>query len=1140
MAQLKLGTLIGGNLAWHAGNDGFGSGLDADLLDGNHGSYFLDTSSSTQIKSGSLSLGGDITVSGNLTVIGTTTTTSTSNNSYINNFLDLRKPVKGWISSDATDVGIKYNYYNPTGHRNIITSGSGNGTTVTLTVTGAPYPVGGFVNIVGVVPSGFNGVFKVTASDSTSVSFLSSQTGSVTTTGALGTIVRLTEFASSSGSSAAHTATIKYTFPALALTAGDVITLAGFIPTAYNGDYTILTAGVGTFTISTAAPNIGAVTQNGSIIVSNRFAFGGFAADTGAFEFYQVGAIAGSQFHGIYGTIKTGAFWAEPTGGIFDTELTDGFMLKLPNATSFNFSTATSGTLAQVKVAAIGQQTLGAINTGLTYTNAASLYIAGAPIAGTNVTITNPYSLQVATGNSYFGGQIISGVTLGTAPIVVGSTTVVTNLNADLLDGQHGTYYYPASNPSGYQPGTVTSVGGTGTVSGLSLSGTVTTTGNLTLSGTLAVTAANFSSQSANNFLAAPNGSAGAPTFRTIIAADIPTLNQNTTGTASNVTGTVAILNGGTGATSAAGALTSLGAQATLVSGTNIKTINGTTLLGSGDLVVITPAAGANTQLQFNNSGALGASANLTFNGTTLTINGHLSAEGVTSTGATGTGSLVFSASPTITGTLGSLDAILFSGTNVVSAVGKMWFDNTTGSLNFAHNNIIQQIGEEQFIYGQASSNITDGQVIVVTGAVGIAGFVRFAPAQANLADPGTIIGLSTETIAANSYGRITTFGIVHNLNTTGTPVGETWSNGDTLYYSPAGSGKLTNIKPAAPNQKTIIGTVIYVDALNGSIQVDIARGSQLGGTDSNVELTSPADKNLLQYDGTAGYWKNVTAASVSVGNVTGTVAIANGGTGQTTALAGFNALSPMTAAGDLIVGGTTGSALRLGIGGANTVLHGGSTTPTYSAVVEADISLSANATNNVNTARHGFVPVLPNNANLFFNGQGNYTTPSGLSISSSYSATAFSGQTSINIIHNFGTFPIVQVVDLSGAVLIPLSIINNSVNDFTVAFSSAQTGTIMASVGSPQPQSVTVVAASTYTVLPADRIVKVTTANAVITLPTSVGNTGREYNIVNASTSIITVKCFGSQTINTQLTQTLPSYSAMTVFADGSGFWII
>jgi hypothetical protein len=46
----------------------------------------------------------------------------------------------------------------------------------------------------------------------------------------------------------------------------------------------------------------------------------------------------------------------------------------------------------------------------------------------------------------------------------------------------------------------------------------------------------------------------------TIQAGDVPTLNQNTTGTASNVTGTVAVLNGGTGSTTAAGARTNLGA----------------------------------------------------------------------------------------------------------------------------------------------------------------------------------------------------------------------------------------------------------------------------------------------------------------------------------------------------------------------------------------------------------------------------------------------------------------------------------------------------------------------------------------------------------------------------------------------------
>jgi len=82
--------------------------------------------------------------------------------------------------------------------------------------------------------------------------------------------------------------------------------------------------------------------------------------------------------------------------------------------------------------------------------------------------------------------------------------------------------------------GTVTSVGGTGTVSGISLTGTVTSSGNLTLGGTLAVTPSNFASQTANTILAAPNGSSGTPTFRALAAADVPTLNQNTTGTAAS------------------------------------------------------------------------------------------------------------------------------------------------------------------------------------------------------------------------------------------------------------------------------------------------------------------------------------------------------------------------------------------------------------------------------------------------------------------------------------------------------------------------------------------------------------------------------------------------------------------------------
>lgn len=45
--------------------------------------------------------------------------------------------------------------------------------------------------------------------------------------------------------------------------------------------------------------------------------------------------------------------------------------------------------------------------------------------------------------------------------------------------------------------------------------------------------------------------------------------------------------------------------QATLVSGTNIKTINGSSVLGSGDLSVSASAGGTNGQVQYNNAGVL-------------------------------------------------------------------------------------------------------------------------------------------------------------------------------------------------------------------------------------------------------------------------------------------------------------------------------------------------------------------------------------------------------------------------------------------------------------------------------------------------------------------------------------------------------
>lgn len=71
------------------------------------------------------------------------------------------------------------------------------------------------------------------------------------------------------------------------------------------------------------------------------------------------------------------------------------------------------------------------------------------------------------------------------------------------------------------------------------------------------------------------------------------------------------------------------------------------------------------------------------------------------------------------------------------------------------------------------------------------------------------------------------------------------------------------------------------------------------------------------------------TATSGAV-TVAGTLAVANGGTGQTTASAAFNALSPITTTGDLILGNGTNSATRLAIGANGYVLQSNGTTASW------------------------------------------------------------------------------------------------------------------------------------------------------------------------------------------------------------------
>ena len=71
-------------------------------------------------------------------------------------------------------------------------------------------------------------------------------------------------------------------------------------------------------------------------------------------------------------------------------------------------------------------------------------------------------------------------------------------------------------------------------------------------------------------------------------------------------------------AADAAAARTAADAQVTLVSGTNIKTINSTSLLGSGDIVVSASPGGSSGQMQWNSSGSFAGAAAVVY-ATTVT-----------------------------------------------------------------------------------------------------------------------------------------------------------------------------------------------------------------------------------------------------------------------------------------------------------------------------------------------------------------------------------------------------------------------------------------------------------------------------------------------------------------------------------------
>ena len=115
-------------------------------------------------------------------------------------------------------------------------------------------------------------------------------------------------------------------------------------------------------------------------------------------------------------------------------------------------------------------------------------------------------------------------------------------------------------------------------------------------------------------------------------------------------------------------------------------------------------------------------------------------------------------------------------------------------------------------------TTIPANRVVYATGSSDNVPTVNLAKADDIATMPA--IGVTVESIANGSYGRVMQVGLLENIDTTYDALVE----GDILYVSDTSAGIVTRTAPLTPNLTQEIGTVLVVNDTEGAIQV-IARG---------------------------------------------------------------------------------------------------------------------------------------------------------------------------------------------------------------------------------------------------------------------------------------------------------------------------
>lgn len=289
--------------------------------------------------------------------------------------------------------------------------------------------------------------------------------------------------------------------------------------------------------------------------------------------------------------------------------------------------------------------------------------------------------------------------------------------------------------------------------------------------------------------------------------------------------------------------------QTILVSGTSIKTINSTSLLGSGDIAVGTGNVSkvgtpVNNQVGvWTGDGTLEGDTALTFDTTTDKLtSGALEING---TGGLGFITLVGQASNPSAPAAGTL--LLHSST--ANGFTRLEQDNeATTNLVYGRDSVV-------IAKNTSGSTIAKGSVVYVTGSTG--NVPNIAKAQANSASTLPSVSIVVDDISNNAFGQVMVQGILSNFDTSA------FSSGDRVYVSTSVAGGLTATRPSGTtNFVQRVGTVLVSGVGNGSILVDVAPAILNMETGTNAATWTATDISVA---------KITTSGNIELGNASDT-----------------------------------------------------------------------------------------------------------------------------------------------------------------------------------------------------------------------------------------------------------------------------